>query len=67
MCGHNKQDFSALNYTMISLLSNKVNILIVGGGEAAFIKCRTFSKEGCNITVVSKEFCSDFEAFTKSF
>ena len=58
MRGHNKQDFSALNYTMISLLSNKVNILIVGGGEAAFIKCRTFSKEGCNITVVSKEFCT---------
>jgi len=42
---------------MISLLSNKVNILIVGGGEAALIKCRTFSREGCNITVVSKEFC----------
>ena len=61
MCGHNKQDFSALNYTMISLLSNKVNILIVGGGEAAFIKCKTFSKEGSNITVVSKEFCSKFE------
>ena len=62
MCGHNKQDFSALNYTMISLLSNKVNILIIGGGEAALIKCRTFSKEGCNITVVSKEFSPDFEA-----
>lgn len=67
MCGHNKQDFSALNYTMISLLSNKINILIIGGGEAAFIKCRTFSKEGCNITVVSKEFCSDFEAFQKLY
>lgn len=62
MCGDNKQDFSTLSYTMISLLSNKVNILIVGGGEAAFIKCRTFSKEGCNITVVSKEFCTDFKA-----
>lgn len=58
MGGHNKQDFSSLNYTMISLHANKVNILIVGGGEAAFIKCRTFSKEGSNITVVSKEFCS---------
>lgn len=62
MCGHNKQDFSALNYTMISLLSSKANILIVGGGEAAFIKCRTFSKEGCNITVVSKEFCEELYA-----
>lgn len=62
MCGHNKQDFSVLNYTMISLLSNKVNILIIGGGEAALIKCRTFSKEGCNITVVSKEFCLGFYA-----
>lgn len=62
MCGHNEQDFSVLNYTMISLLSNKVNILIVGGGEAALIKCKTFSKEGCNITVVSKEFCLEFYA-----
>src|SRR5665647_1963949 len=60
MRGHNKQDFSDLNYTMISLLSNKVNVLIVGGGEAAFIKSRSFSKEGCNVTVVSKEFCPDF-------
>jgi len=60
MPGHIKQDFQDLNYTMISLLSNKVNILIVGGGEAAFIKCRTFSKEGCNITVVAKEFCLEF-------
>ena len=42
MRGYNKQDFSAINYTMISLLSSKVNILIVGGGEAAFIKCGTF-------------------------
>ena len=62
MCGHNKQDFPSLNYTMISLISQKINILIVGGGEAAFIKCRTFSKEGCNITVVSKEFSPIFES-----
>ena len=61
MRGHIKQDFPDLNYNMISLLSDKVNILIVGGGEAAFIKCRTFSNEGCNITVVSKEFCLEFE------
>lgn len=60
MRGHNKQDFSVLNYTMISLISNKVNILIIGGGEAAFIKCRSFSNEGCNVTVVSKEFCPEF-------
>jgi len=61
MRGHTKQNISTLNYTMISLISNKVNILIVGGGEAAFIKCRSFSKEGCNVTVVSKEFCEVFK------
>lgn len=60
MSGHNKQDLSDLNYTMISLISNKINILIVGGGDAAFIKCRSFSKEGCKVTVVSKEFCPEF-------
>ena len=66
MCGHNKQDFPDLNYTMISLMSNKINILIVGGGEAAFIKCRTFSREGCNITVVSKAFSHLFESLKAS-
>jgi precorrin-2 dehydrogenase/sirohydrochlorin ferrochelatase len=66
MCGYNKQDFPDLNYTMISLLSNKINILIIGGGEAAFIKCRTFSKEGCNVTVVSKEFSYPFESLKAS-
>jgi precorrin-2 dehydrogenase/sirohydrochlorin ferrochelatase len=67
MCGHNKQDFSDLNYTMISLMSNKINILIVGGGEAAFIKCKTFSKDGCNITVVSKDFSHHFESLKEIY
>ncbi|MBU3180592.1 NAD(P)-dependent oxidoreductase [Clostridium psychrophilum] len=66
MRGHNKQDLSAINYMMISLLANKTNILIVGGGEAAFIKCRTFLREGCNITVVSKEFCKEFNELKNS-
>lgn len=66
MRGHNKQDLSAINYVMISLLANKTNILIVGGGEAAFIKCRTFLREGCNITVVSKEFCEEFNELKNS-
>jgi precorrin-2 dehydrogenase/sirohydrochlorin ferrochelatase len=66
MCGHNKQDFPDLNYTMISLISNKINVLIVGGGEAAFIKCRTFYKNGCNITVVSKEFSHLFDSIKAS-
>lgn len=67
MCGHNKQDFPDLNYTMISLMSSKINVLIVGGGEAAFIKCKTFSKEGCNITVVSKDFSPPFESLKEIY
>ena len=66
MHGDNKQDFSTLNYTMISLLSNKINILIVGGGEAALIKCRSFAREGCNITVLSKEFSPGFNTLTEN-
>ena len=66
MCGDNKKDFSALNYTMISLLSKKINILIVGGGEAALIKCRSFAKEDCNITVLSKEFSPGFNSLTEN-
>lgn len=59
----NKEDVSAskLEYIMISLISYKTNVLIVGGGRAALIKARTFSKDGCSITILSKEFIPEFK------
>ncbi|MEG1003421.1 MAG: NAD(P)-dependent oxidoreductase [Clostridium sp.] len=44
-----------LEYIMLSLLSNKIDVLIIGGGEAAFIKVKTFLDRGCNVKVIAKE------------
>lgn len=49
-------------YTLISLLSHKVNVLVVGGGRAGYIKAKTFAIRGCNVSVVSKEFVDDFKS-----
>ncbi|MGH4120249.1 NAD(P)-dependent oxidoreductase [Clostridium sp.] len=49
-----------LDYTFISLLSNKISVVIIGGGRAGFIKCKSFAEKGCNVTVVSKEFNPNF-------
>lgn len=51
---------SELDYTLISLISKKIKVLIVGGGRAGFIKAKSFSLSGCDVYVVSKEFCDDF-------
>ncbi|MCY6372187.1 NAD(P)-dependent oxidoreductase [Clostridium ganghwense] len=56
---------SELEYTCISLISNKTKVVIIGGGKASFIKCTSFVKRGCNVTVVSKEFSSNFDVFKK--
>jgi precorrin-2 dehydrogenase/sirohydrochlorin ferrochelatase len=46
---------------MLSLVSKKINVLIVGGGRAALIKAKTFVKRGCQVEVVSKEFLEEFK------
>lgn len=58
----NKEDIlcSGIDYTMISLISPKINVLIVGGGRAALIKARTFTKKGCRVWVISKKFVPEF-------
>lgn len=63
MYENNKEDIlrSGIDYTMISLISPKVNVLIVGGGRAALIKAKTFIERGCSVSVVSKEFLLEFE------
>jgi precorrin-2 dehydrogenase/sirohydrochlorin ferrochelatase len=49
-----------LDYTFLSLISEKIKVLIVGGGRAGFIKAKSFSSSSCNVWIVSKEFCDDF-------
>lgn len=59
----NKEDIlcSRIDCTMISLISPKINVVIIGGGRAALIKATTFVKKGCSVCVVSKEFLPEFE------
>lgn len=49
-----------LDYIMLSLFSKKINVLIIGGGNAAFIKAKTFLNNGCNVYIVAKEIKEDF-------
>jgi precorrin-2 dehydrogenase/sirohydrochlorin ferrochelatase len=64
---NNREDIllRPIEYSFISLLSNKTKVLIVGGGRAGFIKAKTLSKNGCNVKVVSKSFSKEFEELKK--
>lgn len=63
MYENNKEDIlcSGIKYTMLSLISKKINVLIVGGGNAALIKAKTFTKKGCLVSVISKDFNRGFK------
>lgn len=52
---------SGIEYTMLSLISEKINVLIIGGGKAALTKVRTFAERGCSVDLVSKEFLEEFK------
>lgn len=54
---------SRIDYTMLSLISSKINVLIVGGGKAALIKAKTFIKSSCKVCIVAKEFIPEFKQF----
>lgn len=59
----NREDILSgrINDVFLSIVSSKLNVLIVGGGRAGFIKAKTLSSRGCNVTVISLEFSSDFK------
>lgn len=50
-----------INDMFLSIVSSKLNVLIVGGGRAGFIKAKTLTERGCNVTVVSPEVSSEFK------
>ncbi len=47
-------------------LENK-NVLIVGGGNVAFRKAKTFLRYGANVTVITKDRRADFSNLEKTF
>jgi precorrin-2 dehydrogenase/sirohydrochlorin ferrochelatase len=44
-----------VEYLPISLISSTLRILVIGAGNAALIKTKTFLKKGCIVTTISKE------------
>jgi precorrin-2 dehydrogenase/sirohydrochlorin ferrochelatase len=64
---NNTKDISAreIEYTFISLISHKTNVLIVGGGKAGYIKAKAFANRGCNVTIVSKDFIEEVKSIDK--
>lgn len=47
----------------VTLLSAKINVLIVGGGRAAGIKLNTFANRKCMVWIVSSSFSDYFKRF----
>lgn len=54
-------------FMIISLLSSKVRVLVIGGGVAGFIKAKSFAGRGCKVTVLSLDFIEEFRYLAKEF
>lgn len=46
---------------LVSLLSLKIKVILVGGGTAAYIKCQTFIIKGCQVYILSENFIDEFD------
>ncbi len=49
-----------IEYTYLSLISNKLNVGIIGGGKASYIKCKNFLSKKCNVEVLALDFIDEF-------
>lgn len=54
-----------IKYTGISIISEKIKVIIIGGGRAAYIKAKTFINSGCKIYVLSKDVIKEFQNLKK--
>lgn len=64
MSRDNREDI-LLDYAFISLIASQINIVIIGGGRAGYIKARSFINKGFDVSVVSKEFDENFKEFNE--
>ena len=62
MYGNTTKDIP-IEYGYLSLISNKLNVAIIGGGKAGYIKTKAFSKRGYNVFVLSLDFINEFDEF----
>jgi precorrin-2 dehydrogenase / sirohydrochlorin ferrochelatase len=53
-------DSEKMSYMFLSLLTEKVKVLVVGGGKAALIKVKSFLARGCRVTGVAPVFREEF-------
>ena len=44
-----------VDITFLSLISNKINVGIIGSGKGGIIKGRYFLKQGCNVHMITKD------------
>lgn len=51
-----------IDLSLIALQNSKIHVGIIGGGRASLIKAKTFLRNGARVTVVSREFLSDFKS-----
>lgn len=50
---------------LISLLSSKIKVIIIGGGAASYIKSETFVMKGCQVYILSENFMASFDNIKK--
>ena len=63
MSQHTEKDILSkeIDYMNITLMSKNIKVLVIGAGRAGFIKSKSFSQKGCEVTVVALEFCKEFQ------
>ncbi|MGL4849700.1 MAG: NAD(P)-dependent oxidoreductase [Clostridium sp.] len=61
MLKNTREDFP-LEYLNIGVLSERINILVIGGGRGSFIKLKNLLKTKAKITVLSESFIEEIEA-----
>lgn len=55
-----------IDYSYISLISNKLRVGIIGGGKAGAIKTKHFVNNKCYVYVLSKTFCDEIIKLSKT-
>lgn len=65
---NNRENISSeeINYSYISLISNKLRVGIVGGGKAGTIKTKHFVNNKCYVEVLSQIFSEEIVQISKS-
>lgn len=55
-----------MDFLTLSFMAENIRILVIGGGEAGFMKAKTLQKRGAHVTVISKEFIDKFRELEES-